>query len=147
MNEKIVWIGLAVAIIGFMFIGLSLIPSEYAYSFLLIGLPSIIGGSFFACLEIMSTIKTDKHGVLWVWVVCLMAIVVMALAWFTLTWPVYLMIQQIESLFTFPTGAQSAVDLVKTVIAWFLVFFVLGMLLWAYVNSQRREDVTYPAYY
>jgi hypothetical protein len=146
MNEKLVWIELVITIIGVMFIGLSLAPTELGLNFFIIGLPLTICGSYFLCLEMFPSLKKNKHGILWIWAVCLMAIVVMALAWMTLTWPVYLIIEQIESVFTFPTAAQSAVDILKTVIAWFLVLFVLGMLLWAYVNSQRREDVTYPAY-
>jgi len=86
----------------------------------------------------------DKRAALWIWTVCLLAIVVLAMGWFTLTWPTYQIIEHIEGIYTFPTEATPAITLIKNVIAWFLIIMALGLLLWAYVNSQRREEVTYP---
>jgi len=74
----------------------------------------------------------------------LLAIVVLAMAWFTLTWPTFQIIAFIENVYTFPTEAAPAITLIKNVIAWFLIIMALGLLLWAYVMSQRKEDVTYP---
>lgn len=90
------------------------------------------------------SIKKDKRGALWIWAVCLLAIVTLAIGWFTLTWPTFILIETIENVYTFPPEQQNAINLIKTVMGWFLIFMSLGLLLWAYVNSQRREDVTYP---
>jgi len=35
------------------------------------------------------------------------------------------------------------VDLVKTVIAWHPLIFIFGMIIWALVNSHKREYVSY----
>ena len=86
----------------------------------------------------------DKSGALWIWAVCLLSIVVLAMGWFTLTWPTFIIIEYIESVYTFPPEASNAITLIKTVMGWFLILMALGLLLWAYVMSQRREDVTYP---
>ena len=85
-----------------------------------------------------------NQGALWIWAVCLLAIAVLALAWLPLSMVSYMMIDILEGIFTFPPQARTAIDLLKAVIAWFLVLMLLGLLLWAYVNSQKREDVTYP---
>ena len=90
------------------------------------------------------TFQKNKRAALWIWAVCLLSITVMALAWFVLTWPTYMIIEYIEPVYTFPPEATPAITLVKNVIAWFLILMSLGLLLWAYVHSQRREDVTYP---
>jgi len=89
-------------------------------------------------------IKKNKRAALWIWAVCLLSITVMALAWFVLTWPTFMIIEYIESVYTFPPEVTPAITLVKNVIGWFLILMSLGLLLWAYVHSQRREDVTYP---
>jgi len=86
----------------------------------------------------------QNRGAIWIWTVCLLAIVVLAMGWFTLTWPTFIIIETIESQFTFPPEATNAITLMKTVMGWFLILMALGLLLWAFVNSQRREEVTYP---
>lgn len=90
------------------------------------------------------TFRKNKRGALWIWAVCLLSLTVLALAWFVLTWPTFMIIDYIESVYTFPPEAAPAITLVKNVLGWFLILMSLGLLLWAYVNSQRREEVTYP---
>lgn len=85
-----------------------------------------------------------NEGALWIWAVCLLAIVVLALAWLPLSMVSYMMIDILEGIFAFPPQARTSIDLLKSVIAWFLILMLLGLLLWAYVNSQRKEMVTYP---
>ena len=86
----------------------------------------------------------NKRGALWIWAVCLLSIVTLAVAWFTLTWPVFMFIDAIQEHYTFPAQVQPAISLIVAVMGWFLILMSLGLLLWAYVNSQRREEVTYP---
>jgi hypothetical protein len=85
-----------------------------------------------------------KRGAMWIWAVCLLSIGVLALGWFVLMWPTYMIIQTIEGAYNFPPEATGAIGLIKTVIAWFLILMALGLLLWAFVSSQRREEITYP---
>ena len=98
--------------------------------------------SFFAGEE--KKFAKDKRAALWIWAVCLLSIAVLALGWFTLSWPTYMIIETIENVYAFPPEAESAINLIKNVIGWFLILMSLGLLLWAFVNSQRREEVTYP---
>lgn len=90
------------------------------------------------------TFRKNKSAALWIWAVCLLSIVTLALAWFVLTWPTFMIIDYIEGVYTFPPEAAPAITLVKNVMAWFLILMALGLLLWAYVNSQRKEELTYP---
>jgi len=55
-----------------------------------------------------------------------------------------MLIEQIEGVYDFPAETIPAINLIKAVMGWFLILMTLGLLLWAYVNSQRREDITYP---
>lgn len=86
----------------------------------------------------------NEKGALWIWAVALLGIIAMSFTWFVLAWPTFEVILNIESTFAFPPEAQTTVTLLKTVISWFPVIFVLGLLLWAFVASQKREEVTYP---
>jgi len=86
----------------------------------------------------------QNKGAIWVWAVCLLALVVLAMGWFTLTWPTFIIIETIEAQFSFPPEATNAINLMKNVLGWFLILMALGLLGWAFVNSQRREEITYP---
>lgn len=88
--------------------------------------------------------KKDQKGIMWVWAVCLLTIVIMSIAWFTLSWPAFLILDAVLASYSFPPTARLAITLVSNVISWFLILMTLGLLLWAFVNSQRKEDVSYP---
>ena len=90
-------------------------------------------------------VKTlNNKGAMWIWAVCILSLVVLAMGWFTLTWPTFLIIETIESQYSFPSEATNAITLMKTVLGWFLILMALGLLAWAFVNSQKREEITYP---
>jgi hypothetical protein len=90
--------------------------------------------------------KDNRSGIIWVWAVCFLSIIVYSIAWFSLGWGFNLFIDAIEASYTFESPTDVTVALLKTVVAWHPIIFVFGMILWALVNSQRREDVTYPRY-
>jgi len=94
-------------------------------------------------VEEINRFKDDKQGILWVWAVCLLTIIVMSIAWFTLSWPAFMIIDAVLASYSFPPTARLAITLTSNVISWFLILMVLGLVLWAFVNSQRREDQTY----
>jgi len=94
-------------------------------------------------VEEINRFKDDKQGIMWVWAVCLLTIVVMSMAWFTLSWPAFMIIDSILASYSFPPTARLAITLTSNVISWFLILMVLGLVLWAFVNSQRREETTY----
>jgi len=124
---------------------------ELMFFAVFLGLTLILVGVLFAFNIIhvsekqLQKLKKNRKGALWIWAVCLLSIVTLAIAWFALTWPVFMFIDAIQEHYTFPAQVQPAISLIIAVMGWFLILMSLGLLLWAYVNSQRREEVTYPA--
>jgi hypothetical protein len=92
----------------------------------------------------MKDLNKNKRGALYVWAVCLLAIVVLAMGWFTLSYPTFQIIEIIENIYSFPPEATAAIGLIKSVLGWFLILMSLGLIIWAFVASSRREDVTFP---
>lgn len=82
--------------------------------------------------------------ILWVWVVCLLSIVIMAFFWFIWTWPVTLLIETVETQLGLPPEAETTILFLRTIFMLMPILITLGLLLWAYVMSQRRESITYP---
>lgn len=88
-----------------------------------------------------------NSGVVWVWAVCLAGIVVYAIAFYSLVYPTLQLIGVVEDMTSWDPNAAVTLNLVKVVLNWHPIFFILGLILWAFVNSVRREDVTYPIGY
>ena len=88
--------------------------------------------------------RDGKSAIVWVWAVCLLSIVVHSMAWLVLCWPMYVTLDAIEASYTFPSQATNTINLIRSVAALEETVFVLGMLAWAFINSSRREEVTYP---
>lgn len=89
--------------------------------------------------------RDNKSAIVWVWAVCLLAIVVHSIAWLVLCWPMYMTLDAIEASYTFPVQATNTINLIRSIAALEEVVMVLGLLAWAFINSSRREEVTYPA--
>jgi uncharacterized membrane protein len=88
--------------------------------------------------------RDDQSAIIWVWAVALLSIVVHSITWMVLCWPMYATLDAIELSYTFPSVATNTINLIRSLAALEETMFVLGMLLWAFINSARREDVTYP---
>jgi len=82
--------------------------------------------------------------ILAVWVVTILSIVLCAFFWFVWTWPIVLLIETVETTVGLPPEAATTVAFLLTVFMVLPILITLGLLLWAFVNSQRREDVTHP---
>lgn len=87
--------------------------------------------------------KENKRGIIWVWAVVMLAMVIYAIAWFTLGWAAMEVISTVENAYTFEEPASNTVDLFKTVFAWHPVIVIFGWILYGYVNSQRRDVRVY----
>jgi len=100
---------------------------------------------FFGSLEKVRTFELlkNKKGALWLWAVAVLTIMVMAIAWFALTWPTFMLIEKVEGEYNFPAEVQPAIAFIKVVLEWFLILMAFGLLLWIFVNSQRKKDVVY----
>jgi len=84
--------------------------------------------------------------ILWVWVTCILTIVMTAFTWFIWTWIVTALIDTIETSLGLPPEATTTIAFLRLIFMILPILVTFGLLLWAYVNSQRREDVTYPYY-
>jgi hypothetical protein len=99
----------------------------------------------FLCLN-SDKLKRSNQAIVWIWAVCLAGICVYAISFYVLVYPTLQLIGIVEGLTSWDPNAAFTLNLVKTVLNWHPILFIIGMLIWAFVNSQRREDVTYPAY-
>jgi hypothetical protein len=94
--------------------------------------------------EFLRRFRDNKSAIVWVWAVCLLAIVVHSIVWMVLCWPLYITLDAIEAAYTFPAVATNTINLIRMVAALEETVMVLGLLAWAFINSSRREEVTYP---
>jgi hypothetical protein len=95
-------------------------------------------------LDFLQRFKSNHRGFIWVWAVCIMSICVYSICWFSLGWAAMAVIDQMLLMYSFPPQAQLIIAVIKQVICWHPILFIFGMLLWAYVNSQRVDPITYP---
>lgn len=91
------------------------------------------------------SIIDNKRGIVWVWVVALTTWAIMAVAYFSLSMVVYMVLDAVEGSYAgFTVQDLGVIELVKNVVAWFMVIMTIGILGWALINSTRRETATYP---
>lgn len=90
--------------------------------------------------------KDANKGVVWIWAVALAGLCVYAIAFYAMVYPTLMLIGIVEGMTTWSADASFTLNLVKTVLNWHPILFIIGTLIWAFVNSQRREEVTYPVY-
>ena len=88
--------------------------------------------------------KYGNSGVIWIWAVCLAGIVMYAICYYALVYPTLELIGIVEGMYSFDAQATVTLNLTRAVLNWHPIFFILGMLLWGFVNSGRRETQTYP---
>ena len=147
-NRKILEL-LVLTLLGFGFLLLGTVGYSFELTmfFLMLGIgfcsSSIILFANWIRID-MRTLKKNKQGALYIWAVCLLSLVVLAMGWFTLTYPTFMIIEMIEGMYNFPPEATAGIGLIKSVLGWFLILMALGLIIWAFVASSRREDVTYP---
>jgi len=90
-------------------------------------------------MRFFSKLGRDKRGVVWVWAVVFMGLFIYSLVWFTTGWAVMEVADAVESEYTFTGPAAYASSFIKLMFEYNPVLFLFGLLLWAYVNSQRRD--------
>jgi len=86
----------------------------------------------------------DRKGIIWVWVVAITTWAIMAVAYFSLSMVVYLVLDSVEGMYAFSEEAYGVITLTKNVTGWFLIIMTIGIIGWALINSARRETSTYP---
>ncbi len=97
--------------------------------------------------------KEDKRGIVWVWVVALLTWAIMAIAYFSLSMVVYMVLDQAEAFIpwsTAPPWADSylqTINLTRNVCGWFLIIMTVGIIGWALLSSARHVGDTGPVAY
>jgi len=89
-------------------------------------------------MKILNKFRKDKRAVLWVWTVILVGLFVYSLMWFTTGWAVMEVADSVESEYAFTGAAASASTFIRTMFQYHPVLFLFGLILWGYVNSQRK---------
>ena len=89
----------------------------------------------------LNKLRSNKRAVIWVWTVILVGLFVYSLMWFTTGWAVMEVADSVESEYTFNEPASYASAFIKTMFQYHPVLFLFGLLLWGYVNSQRKVQI------
>jgi len=91
----------------------------------------------------MRSLRSNRSGIVFVWAVCFMAIVVYSIFWFIGGYVAISVIDAVTDAYNFTGMAAQTIDIIKAVLYWNPLFFIFGMLIWAYVNSTKKEHLTY----
>ena len=83
--------------------------------------------------------KRDKRAVVYAWVIVLVLMFTYAVVWFTAGWAAMKFVDTAEEQFTFSDRESGIITLAKNIFAWHPVIVFIGYLLYAIVNSQRRD--------
>lgn len=86
----------------------------------------------------------DRKGIVWVWIVAIITWAILAVAYFSLSMVVYLVLDQVETFYSLPESYLQTITLTRNVTGWFLIIMTVGVIGWALINSARRETATYP---
>jgi len=92
-------------------------------------------------MTLLNRFKNDKSGVVWIWVVIIVGILAYSLVWFSVGWAVIEVADNVESQYTFEPPVSYAATFIRTIFQYHPILFFFGLMLWAYVNSQRRVDM------
>lgn len=101
--------------------------------------------------NLRGSFEDDERGIVWVWVVAFCTWAIMAIAYFSLSLVLYMVLDNVEAWAPWAgTSWESSylgqIALVRNVCAWFLIIMTVGLIGWALINSARKEDQTYPTY-
>ena len=91
--------------------------------------------------------RENRQGIVAIWIACFMGLVVYSIGWFVLAWSCFGIIDLMTTTFTYPAQALNTITLMRLVLTWHPIFYFIGMLLWAYAESMRRETGTEPLGY
>lgn len=90
---------------------------------------------------ILKRFVKDNSGVVWVWAVVIIGLIIYSLVWFSTGFALMEVIDVVEGEYTFASPISHASLFIKTMFQYHPLLFLFGMLLWAYVNSQRKVQV------
>lgn len=99
--------------------------------------------------EAIRSLKEDDRGIVWVWIVAIVTWAIMAVAYFSLSMVLYMVLDDIEAFapwtgHAWETQYLGVIELTRNVTAWFLIIMTVGIIGWALINSARRVGDTWP---
>lgn len=135
-------------VFGVMFLGLGVYTNinggEYAEAYLA---KKATNDPVESTKKTLKEFNKDKSGIVWVWIVALLAWGIMAIAYFALSVVVYMVLDSVEAMpYAYPQAYLDNITLTRNVTGWFLVIMTIGILGWALISSVRKVDDTSPAY-
>jgi uncharacterized membrane protein len=111
---------------------------------------TLINLKFMEKLRKMREFMEKRHahaneGLIWIWVTCLLFLVVYSIAFFVLIGPVMTIYDIAIANYTFPEPLNTFITKIPTIITWSAGIALIGMLIWALTASQSPKEVYYPA--
>jgi hypothetical protein len=108
------------------------------------GVAFLVKGGEFGELYVAKkrSLTADKDGIVWVWIVALLTWAIMAIAYFSLSMVVYMVLDSVEAFYPWGSQELGVIALTRNVCAWFLVIMTVGIIGWALINSVRKVDDT-----
>ena len=89
----------------------------------------------------LNKLKNNKSGVVWIWVVIIVGILAYSLIWFSVGWVVIEVADNVESQYTYEPPISYAASFIRLIFQYHPILFFFGLMLWAYVNSQRNVQL------
>jgi len=83
--------------------------------------------------------RNDKRAVIYAWLVVLLMMFTYAVVWFTAGWAALKLADTVEETFTLGAQGTSIIGMLKMVFAWHPIIVIVGLLLYGFVSSQRRD--------
>lgn len=89
-------------------------------------------------MKMLNRLRKDKKGIVWIYIVIIMSMFVYSLIWFVTGYALFEAIDIAEANFTVTGSIVFAAEFIKTVVRYHPILVFIGLMLWGYVNSQRR---------
>ena len=83
--------------------------------------------------------RRDKRGAVYAWIIILIFMFTYATVWFTAGWAAMKVVETAEEQNDFNDQALGVIGFLKNVFAWHPIIVFVGLILYALVNSQRRD--------
>lgn len=160
MSEKpwgMLKIELAIAVIGvcLMYSSFQLGWTEMSIVIFLSGITTcgfslVLFGATFRVLERLRVVydaverfRDNKHGVIYIWLVCMIAIFVLGVIYFPCISAIYQIVDAITTSYNFPANQRNSMNVFLIACGWFLVIMTVGLIGWALTSSVKRQEPTY----
>lgn len=87
----------------------------------------------------ISKFRHDKHASVYAWIIILIFMFTYAVIWFTAGWAAMRVVETTEEQYAFEDRADGVIDLLKNVFAWHPIIVFIGLLLYGFVSSQKKD--------